>query len=288
MGQDPVKDTETTMNRKRITLIVLGLLLLASLLASALFGVKAVQRIRLRREAMAAYENKDYELAERLLQEYVQKDPDAEAAFVTLANIYREFGNAEMEAQMWQMASSLNPQNPEYLEKMLSIAVKSSSYPLLHGILGRKAKVDEAFTDQELYLYVISSFRSGYPKDAEEAYAKAVDADPEVFHKSELGRMAEFMVVYDSLSESDRDTYLTLTSQSDDPVIRFEALFFTVRRLDQREAEEADFERVLKQLVETNRFAGMPLLADFYFSKCRFNDVVCLVYSTSVSWYLRR
>ena len=89
------------MNRKIVAVIVLGIVLLASLLACGYFGVKAVRRTRLRRAAMTAYENKEYALAERLLLQYVAKDSNAEAEFVALANIYHEFGNTGMEAQMW-------------------------------------------------------------------------------------------------------------------------------------------------------------------------------------------
>lgn len=265
------------MNRKLIAIVVLGLVLFACLLACGYFGAKAVRRTRLRRAAMTAYEKKEYALAERLLQQYVARDPNAEAEYVALANVYHEFGNAGMEAQMWQTASSLNPLNLEYRENMLISAAKAASYPLLHSILGQKTKVGENFTDQELYLYVISSYRSGHQKDGSDAYKKAVEADPEAFHKSELGRMAEFMVNYSKLSEGERNDYLNSALQSEDPVIRFEALFTIIRRTEQNEGGDADLERLLKQLAETNYFAGTPLLADFYFSRSRFDDVIAVL-----------
>lgn len=274
MKQGSAKKAEMAMKRKNIVLIVLGLALLTSLLACGFFGVKALRHTRLRRKAMTAYENREYALAERLLRQYVQEDPDAEEEIVVLANLYRELGNAGMEAQMWQTAISLNPRNREYLENLLTSAVKSASYPLLHGILARMEKGNETFTDQELYLYVISSFRSGYPKDGVDAYRKVVKADPGAFGGNELGQMAEFMTLYESLRESERDSYLNRAMQSKDPVIRFEALYFAFRRLEQRGAEDAEFENLLKQLVETNYFAGTPILADFYYSKFRFGDVV--------------
>ena len=193
------------MNRKTIALIILGLILFACLLACGYFGVRTVRRTRLRRTAMTAYENKEYALAERLLLQYVSKDPNAEAEFVALANIYHEFGNAGMEAQMWQTASSLNPLNREYRENMLTSAINSLSYPLLHGTLGRKSKSGEGLTDQELYLFVISSFRSDYSKDGRDSYKKHVEADPEAFHKNDLGRLAEFMANYESLSNGERN-----------------------------------------------------------------------------------
>ena len=246
------------MNRKILAIIVLGLVLFASLLACGYFGVKALRNTRLRRAGLEAYAKKDYALAERLLRQYVQKDPNAEAEFATLANIYHEFGNTGMEAQMWQTASSLNPLNPEYREKMLTSSVKSASYSLLYSFLGRKARVNDKLTDQELYLYVISSYRSGHPKDGNDAYKKAVEADPEAFHKNDLGRMAEFMAKYETMSDDDRDAFLNNALGSEDPVIRFEAIYTIVRRTEQRNEETAgnenELERLLKQTADINYF----------------------------------
>ena len=143
------------MNRKTIALIILGAVLLASLLAGGYFGVKTVRRTRLRHAAMAAYEKKEYVLAERLLRQYLGKDPNAEAEVVALANIYHEFGDAGKEAQMWQTAGSLNPLNREYRENMLTSAMRSASYGLLYSALGRKTKMGEQLSDRELCLYVI-------------------------------------------------------------------------------------------------------------------------------------
>lgn len=264
--------------RNKKTVILLGIVMLASFLACGYFGTKMILRVRLRHAAMTAYENGDYASAERLLLQYVKKNPEAEDGFVTLANIYHEFGNVDMEAQMWQMASSLSPQNAEYRERMLDIAIKSANYALLHGILGRKAKVDEAFTDRELYLIVISSYRSGYPKDGDDVYRKYVEMDPEAFHKNELGRMAEFMATYESWTEGERDGFLNGCMRSEDPVIRFEALYFAIRRLEQRGGNDPEndavLERLLKQAAEANYYAGTAMLADFYFTRYRFSEVI--------------
>ena len=261
------------MNRRIIAIIVLGFILLACLLACGFFGVKSIRRTRLRRAALEAYEKKDYILAERLLHAYVQQDPNAEAEFVALANIYHELGNTGMEAQMWQTASSLNPLNPEYWDKMLTSAMKSANYTLLHGILGRKARSGEKLTNRELYLFVIASYRIGDQKDGDDAYQKVVKANPEAFHKNDLGSLAEFMAKYADLSEADRNNYLEKAMESEDPIIRFEALYIAIRRMEQQNVNDAEYETKLKQLVEINYFVGTQLLADFYFSKYRFEDV---------------
>ena len=265
-----------TMNRKKIVFILLGIVFLIGLLGCGYFGIKIRRRVRLRHEAMTAYEKKDYVQAERLLLQYVQLNPDSEAEYAALANIYRESGNAEMEAQMWQMASSLNPQNREYRENMLNNAVRSANYALLHNLLGRKATWGEQFTDQELYLYVISGYRSGYPKNGDDAYKKAVEKNPEAFHKDDLGRMAEFLATFETSNNNEREAFLNSAMQSENPVVQFEALYSALRLMEQNEDDDPDNdekkEKLLKQAMKVNYLAGTAMLADYYFSKYNFAE----------------
>ena len=269
------------MKRKIIAIIVLGLVLLASLLACGYFGAKTIHRSHQRRAAMAAYERKDYVLAERLLRQYIGKDPNSEPEIVALANIYHEFGNSGYEAQLWQRACSLNSLNAEYREKLLNSAIRSASYSMIYSFLGGEVKSGATLPEQELSFYVLSSYRTGHSKEGVDAYKKAVKNDPEAFHKSELGRMVEFMTNYSSLSEKDLEDFLSEARRSEDPVIRFEALYTDLMRARESEVDGADvsdrMETVLKMIVETNYYAGTPLLADFYFSECRFPEVVAVL-----------
>lgn len=266
--------------RKIIAIVILGLILLGCLLACGYFGLKTIHRSHLRRTAMDAYEKKDYVLAELLLLQYVSKDPNAEAEFVALANIYHEFGNTGMEAQMWQSASSLNPLNKEYYENMLTSAANSGSYGLLHSILGRKAIMNEELSDLELYLYVISSYRTDNSKEGADIYKKKVSEAPEAFHKNDLGRMAEFMANYPTLTRQERNNYLNQASQSEDPLVKFEALYTRVllkmAAQEDIETNKEEIEALLKELVETNYYSATPILIDFYFSLNRFEDVIAL------------
>ena len=256
---------------------MLGVVLLASLMAGGYFGVKSLRRIRLRHAARAAYEKKDYVQAERLLRQYVQKDSNAEAEFVALANIYREFGDVGMETQMWHTASFLNPLNPEYRENMLSSAVRSANYGFLYTILERKTRSGETLNDRELYLYVISACRSDHQKDGNTAYHNAEKVNPGVFGKTEWGRLAEFLVNYFQMSEAQREEYLNGAMQSEDSGIRFEALYTILLRTEQQDGSDEMIESLLKQAVETNYYVGTPLLADFYFARCRFEDALAVM-----------
>ena len=260
------------MTRKRIAIVILGIILFACLLACGYFGAKTVRRSHQRRAAMAAYEKKDYEEAERLLWQYLRKDPNSEQEIVALANIYHEFGNTGTEAQMWQIASSLNALNAEYRKNMLDAAAKSASYGLLYSALGRKINLNEKLDDTELYLYVISACRSGHAKEGKAVFKKQTDADREAFHKSDLGRLAEFLATADTMSAGERQTYLNEAVASEDPIVRFEALYSgMLQKINQSTPEEV--ESILKQLKEVNYYVGTPILANYLFSQYRFEDL---------------
>ena len=273
--RNPNKTKRPVSRWKIVTFSFLGLILLFGILAGGYFGVKTMWMTQRRRAGMTAYENGDYVTAERLLRRCVEEDRNDESAFVALADIYHEFGDAGSEAQMWQMANFLDPQREEYREKMLTSAVKSASYGLLHGVLMRKAWIGEKLSDQELYLYVISSYRSGYPKDADDAYKKAVDSDPEAFHKSDLGRMAEYMAICSTLVVGERGAFLADARRSEDPVVRYEAIMLTLNELGDM-ADDEEIESLLNELVDANYYSGIPRLADFYFSRYRFDDVLAV------------
>ena len=260
------------MTRKRIAILILGIILFACLLACGYFGAKTVRRSHQRRNAMAAYEKKDYEEAERLLLRYLRKDPNSEPEIVALANIYHEFGNIGAEAQMWQMASSLNPLSAEYRKNMLDAAVKSTSYGLLYSALARKVNMNEKLDDEELYLYIISACRSGHEKEGKDFYKKQTAADRETFHKNELGSFAEFLATVDTLAPEKLQSYLKETAQSEDPIVRFEALYSSLIQALSHHREE-EIEGILNQLKEVNFFAGTPILANYLFSRYRFDDM---------------
>ena len=260
------------MTRKRIAIVILGLILFAILLSCGYFGAKTIRRSYQRRTAMAAYEKKDYKEAERLLRLYLQKDPNSEPEIVALANIYREFGNYGLEAQMWLFASSLNTLNSEYRKNMLDAAAKSASYGLLYSALGRRINMKESLDDRELPLYVISAVRIGRAKEAKEVYKKQTEADREAFHKNELGRFAEFLVTADAMSDGERQSYVREAEQSADATVKYEALYSGLIQMLSQTEEAEEIEAVLKQLKEANYYAGTPILANYLFSQCRFDD----------------
>ena len=94
-------------------IVLVSVVLLASLGFLEYFGVKSMRRSHLRMQAREAFAAEDWKKAERLLNEYVGKDPDSEEDFVRLAQVYRHFGNTGAEMHCWYKASVLNPLKPE-------------------------------------------------------------------------------------------------------------------------------------------------------------------------------
>ncbi|MDD6336843.1 MAG: hypothetical protein PUC15_00460 [Lentisphaeria bacterium] len=274
------------MTRKKLAIIVLGLILLVSLLACGYFGFKTFRRSHQRRVAMATYEKKDYVLAERLLLAYVSQDQNSEPEFVALANIYHEFGNYGMEAQMWQRAAALNPLNGEYQRNMLDAAVKSASYYLLYSALGRRVQQGETLDDRDLLLYLFSCYRTGHLKDAESVgkqYHLDSDSEPELFRKSDLGRLVGQLAKeqQDKTPDAESLDRLKELAQSDDPLVRYEALYFILLQMSDAEdegtpADDEEIESFIRRLVDANYYAGTPVLADFFYSRSRFADVMAV------------
>ena len=273
------------MKRKKFAIVVLGLILLVSLLACGYFGFKTLRRSHQRRVAMATYEKKDYVMAERLLLAYVSQDQNSEPEFVALANIYHEFGNYGMEAQMWNMASSLNPLNSEYSENVLKSAENAANYNLVHELLGRKEKLAGRLTEDEVSLDLIACIRSEHSKDATALYQQYTKKDPDYFKKNDLGRMAEFLLQGGDLSQGARMDYLNEAEKSDNPLVKYESLYSQVlddvnrpqdEDMDEEEKAERDSEteKLLNRLVAVNAYTGTPILGDFYYSRSRFADVI--------------
>ena len=99
------------MKKTRLILVIvlISIVLLSCLGFLGYFGIKAMRRTHLRSEARKAFAEEDWKKAERLLNEYVARDPDSEEDFVRLAQVYRHFGNTGEEMHCWYKANTLNP-----------------------------------------------------------------------------------------------------------------------------------------------------------------------------------
>ena len=268
------------MKKTKIILvsILVSVILLACLGALGYFGVKTMRRSHLRAEARAAFAAEDWKKAEKLLNEYVGKDPDSEEDFVRLAQVYNHFGNTGAEMRCWYRISELNPLKPEYWDNYIGCAMNARDFQHLYSSLSRKVNVNAELSPKDQMLYLISAVVTNRPKDAERYYDSMLKADPNVFRQNDLARFAEFLVTIRKLTEKERSEFIEQGIQSNDPFVRLESTLLNLANLELSDGDGDSFfeqkETILKQTVAMNRFAMTPRLASFYFSNMRFDSVI--------------
>ena len=268
------------MKKTRLILVValVSVVLLACLGFLGYFGIKAIHRTHLRSEARKAFATEDWKKAEKLLNEYVGKDPDSEEDFVRLAQVCHHFGNTGEEMLCWYKASTLNPLKPEYWDSYTACAINARDFSHLYSSLSRRAVLNAKQTPREIMLYLISAVMTNRSRDAGKYYESIVKADSEAFHRDDLGRFTEFLVTYDKRSASERSNYLDAGIKSDNPFVRLECILHYLADLEFSGGDEESIreqeETLLKQAVELNRFAVTPILVNVYFSQLKFESVI--------------
>ena len=261
-----------------LVIVLVSVVLLACLGFLGYFGAKSIRRSHLRAEAREAFAKEDWKKAEKLLNEYVGKDPDSEEDFVRLAQVYNHFGNTGEEMHCWYKASMLNPLKPEYWDNYTGCAMNARNFDHLYSTLSRKAALNTKMTIQDMMLHLISTAMTGRAKEAEKLYETIRKTSPEAFRKDDLAGFAEFLVTYSKNTAAERSRFIEQGIQSDDPVVRLESILQRLADLEMSggtaESVDEQEEPLLKQAVELNRFAATPILANFYFSRLKFNSVI--------------
>ena len=270
------------MKKTKIILVsILGsVVLLACLGALGYFGIKSMRRSHLRVEAREAFAAEDWKKAEKLLNQYIGLDPDSEEDFIRLAQVYHHFDNTGEEMRCWHRASALNPLKPEYWDNYVTCAMNARAFQNLYASLNRKINSNVELSAKDKLRYLICAVMTNRAKDAKKYYEDMLKADPEAFRKDDLGRLAEYVVKFDDLSDAERSNVIRAGMQSDDPFVRLESILLqaTTLAVSKENAATAlkEKETLLKQAVELNRYAATPFLIDFYYSHMGFGSVVAI------------
>jgi tetratricopeptide (TPR) repeat protein len=256
-------------------IVLVSVVLLASLGFLGYFGVKSMRRSHLRMQAREAFAAEDWKKAEKLLNEYVGKDPDSEEDFVRLAQVYRHFGNTGAEMHCWYKASVLNPLKPEYWDNYTDCAMNARDFGHLYSALSRKLVFNAELSRKDKLRYLICAVMTNRAGDARKYYERIFRTTPEIFRKDDLGRLAEYVVTFDKLSDAERSSFIRDGMQSDDPFVRLECILFRATTLAVSGEEDLkQKESLLKQAAELNRYAATPFLVDFYYSNRIFGAVI--------------
>ena len=268
------------MKKTRLILVIVlvSVILLACLGAIGYFGIKTMRRSHLRSEAREAFAAENWKKAEKLLNQYVGLDPDSEEDFVRLAQVYRHFGNTGEEMHCWYKASTLNPLKPEYWDNYTECAMNARDFGHLYTTLNRKIILNAELSAKDKLRYLISAVMTNRARDAKKYYEDMLKTAPEVFHADDLGRLAEYVVTFDNLSDAERSKFIDEGMQSEDPFVRLESILYraTTLAISKENAATAmkQKEMLLKQAVELNRYAATPFLVDFYYSHLGFGLVI--------------
>ncbi len=270
------------MKKTRLILVIalVSVVLLACLGFLGYFGVKTMRRSHLRAEARKAFAAEDWKTAEKLLNKYIQLDPDSEEDYVRLAKVYNHFGNTDGEMYCWYKASSLNPLKPEYWDNYTTCAMNARDFQHLYTTLSRKLILNADLSRKDKLRYLICAVMTNRTREAEKYYQEMLKADPEVFRTDDLGRLAEYVVSFDRLSDAERSNFIRDGSQSDDPFVRLESILYhaTTLAVSKENAATAmkQKETLLKQAVELNWYAATPFLAEFYYTHMGFGSVIMI------------
>ena len=268
------------MKKTKIILvcILVSVVLLACLGALGYFGIETMHRTRLRAEAREAFAAEDWKKAEKLLNAYVGQDPDSEEDIVRLAQVYNHFGNTGEEMRRWYRASMLNPLKPEYWDNYAGCAMNARYFDHLYTSLSRKIVFNTELARKDKLRYLICAVMTNRARDAKKYYEDMLKADPDVFRGDDLGRLAEYVVTYDKLSDAERSNFIHDGMRSEDPFVRMESILFRATTLAVSGEDAASLlnqkEALLKQAVELNRFAATPFLVDFYYANMRYGSVI--------------
>ena len=265
------------LTAKRL-LILFGffLVVLACLAACLVYAFADLGKIRDYSRAVALLEDGDYEGARTMFIRVLSADPNKEDALVALADIYNRFGDWNNETFFRRRLMRVNPLKTEYFHDFMESAFRARNFSVIYSHLQLKDAKD--LTPDEGALYLIAALCSGHVPEGKSFYAEQVKQKPDYFSASERGRFAELLLNTTEMDGTRVGDYAAFLKDAKDPQIRFETICAMLGYYTrQNDAEsEAETEKLLREAAELNNFAGVPLLANFYFSRFRFDDAIAV------------
>ena len=262
---------------KRI-LILSGFLLimLGCLGACVFFLMKDLDRSIECARAIALYNAGDYDDAKDKLIRVLSRDPHRENALAALANIYHHYGDWGNETFFRQRLVRLDPLNKQYYDDYLKSAMRARNYNVIYSQLSLKKIDNETLDPETAALYLLSALHSGHVPEGKSFYRSKSLAEPNFFAQTEMGRFAETLLKAEPLVPREADKLFAALDDVKDPSVRFEILNMRVYLLSKIPDEESasKIEAMLIESAELNNFAGAPLLANYYFSRYRFEDAI--------------
>ncbi len=246
--------------------------------SSLFYAFKDVGKYRGYLHAREVLDSGDYETAKELFIRVIGDDPNKEDAIEALAEIYHHFGDWGNEAFFRQRLMRLNPLNEEYSRDFLKTSFRARNFGSIYSLLNLKIMENPELPPEEGALYLISALHSNHVSNGKSFYNDRTKYNPKYFSNTEYGRYAELLLKASELNREKVRNLIPTLSEIKDEQVRFETintlLYFLARQTD-RESDEM-MEKLLRESVELNEYAGAPLLANYLFSHYRFDETIKL------------
>ncbi len=272
-----VKVGGVRLTPKRILVLCIFLLVFLLCMGSSFFyALKDIGKYRNYNQAHAAFESGDYEKAKELFIKVINDDPNKEDAIKAMAQIYRHYGDWANEAFFRQRLVRLNPLNEVYYHDFLNAAFRARHFGTIYSVLNLKVMENSELPPEEGALYLISALHSGHVSGGKAFYNERIKSNPKYFSGTEYGRYADLLLKSSEITFDKAQNIIASLPDIKDEQIRFETintLLYVLSKKGDRKSDE-QIEKLLRESVELNEFAGAPMLADFYFFHYRFKDSI--------------
>ena len=262
---------------KRI-LILCGFLLVILLCLGTCFFyvVKDIGKYRHFSQATALYEAGDYDAAREVFFKVLGEDPNREAAVAAVADIYHRYGDWSNEAFFRQRLMRLNPLNEELFHDYLTTAFRARNFNSIYSLFNLRVMDNPELPPEEGALYMVASLLSGHVSDGKAFHEAWIRSKPDYFSSTETGRLAELLLNSARMNNEQALDLIGSLDSIQDAQVRFETILVLLRFFstqDDAKAEET-MEKLLIEATALNNFAGAPMLANYYFSRCRFKETI--------------
>ena len=268
---------------KRILILCGFLFVIVLCLSTCLIYIfQDIGKLKLYAQAKALQEAGDYGAAKEMFFKVLNEDPNKEDALVSMADIYRHYGDWSNEAFFRQRLIRLNPLNEEYSREYLKTAFRARIFNSIYLHLNLKVMENLELSPDDGALYLVAARLSGHQSDGKAFYESRKRSNPDYFSSTETGRLAELLLNSSDMNNEQAQNWIAALDGIQDSQVRFETINVLLHYFSTRNDADVDatIEKLLLEAVSLNDFAGAPMLANFYFTHSRFEEtiVICREY----------
>lgn len=254
---------------KALLLVLVLLIAAGSSTIFVYYLVRAHQRTMRFQKALKQLEAGNIPFAKRLLSISINEDPNNELAFVKMAELITKEGRWSNAAQLWRRAAILNPLKAEYRQAEIDALLHGRLYNELLTALEQEAK-DTKLSPQQNTYQAYANYKLDRVLIAEEIFLSITDRETLL---TPMARLLEVVLNIKKNSDAVRLRQLTELTESEDPVVAFEALDHLARQFMLDKQSEAA-ENTLIRARNLNPECGMPILGQFYFFNNNFDAAI--------------